>query len=53
MPKTQAHRAPAVVPRHASDQLRKAFEPAPKPAAIDRAKPAKPVEKLADNKEIS
>jgi hypothetical protein len=49
MPKTQAHRAPAVVPRHASDQLRKAGEPAPKLPTADKPKPAKPV----DNKETS
>ncbi len=53
MPKTQAHRAPAVVPRHASDQLRKAGEPALKPTTTDRSKSAKPAEKPADSKEIS
>ena len=49
MPKTQAHRAPAVVPRHASDQVRKAGEPAPKPPTTDKPKSAKQV----DNKETS
>ena len=49
MAKTQAHRAPAVVPRHASDQLRKAHEPAPKPTTANQPKLVKP----SVNKETS